>query len=72
VLPDMIPALTLLSASATQWRHAGMTGVPTGLDYAGVEAAARMAGLQPTPDVFRDLRHLEAGIIEALAEGADR
>lgn len=38
--PEHLPAAQLFDAACTQWRHAGMDGTPTGLDYAGVRATA--------------------------------
>lgn len=63
----MVPALSLFAACMTQWRFAGATGVPTGLDYGAVEAAARMMALPVTPQLFADLRQVEAGALEELA-----
>jgi hypothetical protein len=62
------PALELFRAALTQWRYAGISGVPTGLDYQGVEAAARLAAIETTPDMFRRLRVLERAAIDAIAE----
>ncbi|MEO5341098.1 MAG: DUF1799 domain-containing protein [Magnetococcus sp. MYC-9] len=60
--------LHLFLLCATQWRHAGMDGMPTGLDYAGVEAAARMAAIPLTPTLFRDLQTMEAAALSAWEE----
>lgn len=69
IMPENWPAVRLFAASGTQWRLAGMSGVPTGLDYAGVEAAARMAGIEMTEDLFGRLRVMERA---ALAEMMSR
>ena len=45
-----------------------MAGVVTGLDYARIEAGARLAGLAPTPEDFARLRIMEAEAMKALAE----
>lgn len=50
----------LFTACASQWRHAGFSGLPVGLDYAGVRAAAAMMGLEVTPKLFAGLRIMEA------------
>ena len=42
----------------TQWRYAGMPGVPTGFDYAGCRAVAAELGLKWRA-VFEGLRVLE-------------
>ena len=64
-------AVRLFVACATQWRFAGMNGVRTGLDYAGVEAAARMAGIEVTGDLFDRLRIMERTAL-AASGGAER
>ena len=43
-----------------------MTGVPTGLDYAGVEAAARAVGVEWTGALLDRLRIMEHAAIEAM------
>lgn len=53
---------------ATQWRRAGMDGIPVGMDYAGVESAARMAGVVMTARLFGDLRVMELAALEAWSE----
>ncbi|MBF0165192.1 MAG: DUF1799 domain-containing protein [Magnetococcales bacterium] len=58
----------LFFACATQWRLAGMDGIPTGLDYAGVEAAARMSGVALTPELFAGVRIMESAAMDAWAE----
>ena len=39
-----------------------------GLDYAGVEAAARLSGIAVTPTLFAEVQLMEAEAIKALAE----
>ena len=56
----------LFLASSTQWKYAGMAGTPTGLDYPGVEAAARLLGREMTPELFRDIRVMEAAALDEL------
>ena len=36
--PENIPSVLFYLSCETQWRYAGMSNVPTGLDYAGVRA----------------------------------
>lgn len=69
ILRENWPAVRLFAACGTQWRLAGMSGLPTGLDYAGVEAAARMAGIEMSEDLFGRLRVMERA---ALAEMTSR
>ncbi len=60
--------MRLFLASSTQWRTAGMGGVAIGLDYPGVESAARMMALAVTPTLFADLREMEHAAIKAMLE----
>jgi hypothetical protein len=59
--PENIPAVELYLAAETQWRHAGMNGVPTGLDYAGVRAVMDLQAIPRAdrPGLFADLQTLE-------------
>lgn len=66
MLPENREAVTLFLSCETQWRRAGLAGVPTGLDYAGVTAAAKFMKIEPTPALFAKLRVIEAAAIEAL------
>ena len=59
----------LFVASGTQWRRAGMTGIATGLDYAGVEAAARARGVPWTAQLLEKIRAMERAAIEVFADG---
>ncbi|GAB0058049.1 hypothetical protein SIID45300_02389 [Candidatus Magnetaquicoccaceae bacterium FCR-1] len=57
--------VNLFLLCATQWRRAGMDGIPVGLDYIAVDAAARMAGIVITPRLFDDVRVMEMAALEA-------
>lgn len=48
----------------SQWRRHPMSGLPLGLDYAGVEAASRWQGVAMTPEFFADLRVMEFAFID--------
>lgn len=63
--------MTLFFAAATQWRHAGLVGVPVGLDYAGVEAAARALGLAFDAATFGQIAEMEAEVV-AVAVARER
>lgn len=41
-----------------------MDGVPTGLDYLRVEAAARLAGIEMTKQLFSDLQAMESAALD--------
>lgn len=66
VLPDNWDALTLFLAGDSQWRYAG--SVPVALDYAGVEAAARLADIPVRPDLFRQLKMIEAAAVAEMLQ----
>ncbi|WP_119304954.1 DUF1799 domain-containing protein [Dongia deserti] len=68
ILEENQDAVRLFLASSTQWRTAGMGGVAIGLDYPGVESAARMMALAVTPTLFADLREMEHAAIKAMLE----
>lgn len=72
VLPENQAAVELFVAVQTQWRVAGMGGLPVGLDYAGVEAAGRLLGTAMTPVLFDDLRLMEGAALRAMTEGRRR
>ena len=54
----------------TQWRVAsgGYGMAVIGLDYTAVRIGLRAAGIRIDPDIWRDLRLIEAGAIEAMNE----
>lgn len=57
----------LFQSLGSQWRTAGMTGVRIGLDYAAVPPVAAMMGIAVTPELFQDLRVMEAAALAAWA-----
>lgn len=58
------PALSLFLACDSQWRLAGMEGMPVGLDYAAVGVVARARRVKLTAQLLDDLR-----VIESAARG---
>jgi hypothetical protein len=58
--------IDLYAAVQTQWR-VGMAGA-TGLDYAGVETAARLRGTPLDPDTFDALQLCERAALAAMNE----
>lgn len=68
--PELVPALNLWFAVQTQWRHAGMSGQPTGLDYAGVQAVIAQRGGTPQrrKRCFDDMLTMERGALDGWAE----
>jgi hypothetical protein len=70
LLPEAEPVIDLYAAVQTQWR-VGMAGA-TGLDYAGVEAAARLRGTPMDPETFSGLQVCEHAALTAMAERRDK
>lgn len=66
--PDEQPAVILFLSLETQWRHAGMVGLRTGLDYSAVEPVARLLGIAADGDLLRDLRVLEGEALRVWGE----
>lgn len=63
----MKESIGLFFAMGTQWRYAtaGLGGaLRTGLDYAALDATARLSGVTMTPRVFDDIRTLERSALE--------
>lgn len=67
VYPCNKAAADLFFRCATQWRRKPLSDELAGLDYAGVEAAARLAAIEVTPETFEDLQLIEAGALGASA-----
>lgn len=72
MLPECEPAVALFSACDTQWVYSGMGGVRTGLNYAGVMAAAQMMNIEDMPHAFEGLRILEHTVLAVDIERADK
>jgi len=64
VLPENWDTVQAFMSVQTQWRY-GPSGHPTGLDYAGCQAAVRALGLRWRA-VFAGLRVMEAEVLEAM------
>lgn len=72
IWPCNLPALRAFLAVDRQWRVAsvGMGGVRfLGLDYAGAQAGLALAGIEMTPDLWSDVRVIEAAAVAALNGG---
>jgi hypothetical protein len=69
VFPENVPAVDLFLDVQTQWR-VGLGGA-IGLDYVGVEAAARLLGVPLGRDLFERLQVLEMSYLGALGEKAE-
>jgi len=55
----------LFARCQTQWQRNAMNGMPTGLDYVGLEAAARLSGVVITPELFEQIGVLELAYLKA-------
>ena len=66
---DEEAACALFAILQTQWRR--VDGLPVGLDYAAVPAAAELAEIKLNPDRFRCLRFMEGVAAEAMRKRAD-
>ena len=71
IIPENWPVVRVWCAAATQWRVAGMSGTPIGLDYAGVAVAARALDVALDEDVLAGLRTMESEAVRLLAERAE-
>lgn len=68
VWPENWDAVCLFLACGTQWRFAGMTGVPTGLDYGGLQISAAAMALDLGQDLFGKIRIMEGEALAVFAE----
>lgn len=64
--PENVASVDLFLAVETQWHRAGMDGIHTGLDYAGVEAAMRLRG--DPPRRFDDIQILEREFLAIMSQ----
>ncbi|WP_460421835.1 DUF1799 domain-containing protein [Pseudomonas sp. ZL2] len=71
VWPDAWPAFRLFEAMSTQWRTGA--GGASGLDYSIIPATAAMLGIKrrDLPEIFPDLRVMEAEALAVLAESTE-
>lgn len=66
-----VAALDAFLSVATQWRMVPLaTGrlIATGLDYQAARAGIEMTGTDITPDLWFDVRMIEAGAMGAMNE----
>jgi len=62
----------LFTALGTQWSRAGLNGALAGLRYEAIGPTARMIGVRVTPEMFEDLRIMEAEALTVFGERAER
>jgi hypothetical protein len=70
VWPENWDAMRIFLGLETQWRRAGMAGVPVGLDYAALPVVATALGVPLLEDLLARLRILEGAALTAMAEKA--
>ncbi|MGK9234772.1 DUF1799 domain-containing protein [Inquilinus limosus] len=73
IWPENWPAICAWPAVCTQWRTESVPGglgpgrlVYVGLDYGAAIASAKAAGIDLTPELWADLRVMEAAALKAL------
>jgi hypothetical protein len=71
VLPENWDAVMLFLKCCTQWRHAGLAGIRTGLDYSAVDVVMRHTDIKDPQDAFWRLQQIESEALAALAEKQD-
>lgn len=67
-----MPALKAFLTVSTQWRRIALAPGPVmtlGLDYAGVKAGLKLAGIKMKPDLWAQVQVIEQGARAALNEG---
>ena len=65
IYPENWDAVQLFLRVQSQWYFSGL-GQRTGLNYSGVETAARLLGYNLTPDLFDQVQNLELAAIKEL------
>lgn len=70
VWPENCAAVHAFLAVSSQWRHVGMghAVMATGLDYCGVEAGLRMAGIATTAELLGEVQVIEFAARAAMNE----
>ncbi|TSD86023.1 hypothetical protein FFK22_024705 [Mycobacterium sp. KBS0706] len=73
IWPDNVPAICAWPSVCTQWRTEGVPGglgpgslIYIGLDYGAAIASTKAAGIDLTPELWADLRVMEAAARKAL------
>jgi len=63
--------LGVFLACGTQWNHAGMTGLRTGLHYPSVESVLRLTvSTERHPEVFAQLQRMEHAALQEFSRQA--
>ncbi len=67
-MPENWDAFRVFSAASTQWRRAGMTGVPTGLEYAALPAICGALDVLLDEVLLARLSVMEGAALQAMME----
>lgn len=67
-----LDAVRVFSRVQSQWRRGAQSGLPEGLDYAGVESVARIMGVELTDGVFECLQVMEVTATKEFLDRAKR
>jgi hypothetical protein len=74
VWPDTARSVLVFDDLGSQWVYAGAGGIPTGIVYASVEPVLRVRRVpaEDWPEVFDDIRVMEAAALQEMHEQAKR
>ena len=72
MFPENWPTLELFVAMATQWRRAGMAGLPAGLDYGVLPVVTTSLGQVLNRELLTRLRVMEDAYMGAVSAAAAR
>jgi len=71
---ENVTAFETFLAVSTQWRSSATADghmMTLGLDYTGVEAGLKLAGLKISPELWTEVRIIEAGARDAMNGNAE-
>jgi len=72
IWPENWGAVRVFAAMSTQWRRAGMAGVPVGLDYAVLPVVAAAHGVACDGDLLARLAMIESAALRIMLDRAGR
>ena len=72
ILPENWDAMTVFLDCGTQWRRAGLAGVPVGLDYSAARIVARAHRVRWGATILAKLQILESAALKVFAAMAKR
>lgn len=67
VFPENWQAVSVFVRMGTQWRRAGVKGIPTGLDYAALGVVARACRVRLSQALLDQVRTLEGEALRVMA-----